>query len=311
MMTNKTNTVPTPIQPAAWVEDPRRIAATWVLVVAVSALVDLMFVELTGAVPAWLALTRLAALAALTAVGSFWRPARALRDPAALFLAVFALNEVRVRLDFTLLPLQAFFGSTPFDARMQAEQTGKLVVSAVMIGLMLLLGYRRQAFFLTRGRLTAPIVPAPWLGFPKPVAWPVFGLQWGFYIAATLAVLMVLGARPDAVHLSRMLPAVPSILFYAALNAFNEEMTYRAPFLASLERIGGSHQALWMTAYFFGIAHYFGTPGGLLGGIASVFMGWILGKAMLETRGLFWAWWMHFLSDAVIFTFLTLALVRQ
>ena len=38
-------------------------------------------------------------------------------------------------------------------------------------------------------------------------------------------------------------------------------------------------------------------------------MGWILGKAMLETRGLFWAWWMHFLSDLVIFVFIALTLV--
>lgn len=33
-------------------------------------------------------------------------------------------------------------------------------------------------------------------------------------------------------------------------------------------------------------------------------MGWILGKAILETRGLFWAWCIHLLSDVVIFTFI-------
>ncbi len=108
-----------------------------------------------------------------------------------------------------------------------------------------------------------------------------------------------------------MLPVLPSILFYAALNAFNEEMTYRAPMLAALEPVGGSRQALWMAAYFFGIAHYFGTPGGILGGIVSIFMGWILGKGMLETRGLFWTWWIHFLSDVAIFAFLTLALLKD
>ena len=30
---------------------------------------------------------------------------------------------------------------------------------------------------------------------------------------------------------------------------------------------------------------------------------------MIETRGLFWAWWIHFLSDVVIFAFLTMALI--
>ena len=40
----------------------------------------------------------------------------------------------------------------------------------------------------------------------------------------------------------------------------------------------------------------------------AIFMGWILGKA-LETRGVFWAWWIHFLSDLVIFVFIALTLV--
>ncbi len=29
---------------------------------------------------------------------------------------------------------------------------------------------------------------------------------------------------------------------------------------------------------------------------------------MLETRGLLWAWWMHFLSDVAIFFFLAMSL---
>ncbi len=78
------------------------------------------------------------------------------------------------------------------------------------------------------------------------------------------------------------LSMLPSIL-YAALNAFNEEMTFRAPMLATLEPTGGSLHAWWMSAYFFGIAHYFGTPGGLAGAVLSIFMGWMLEKAMLET----------------------------
>jgi len=80
--------------------------------------------------------------------------------------------------------------------------------------------------------------------------------------------------------------------------------------LATLDPVSGSKQALWQSAYFFGIAHYFGTPGGVLGGLLSIFMGWILGKGMVETRGLFWTWWIHFLSDIAIFTFLTAVLLQ-
>ena len=88
------------------------------------------------------------------------------------------------------------------------------------------------------------------------------------------------------------------------MNAFNEEMTYRASMLATLETPVGYKNAWWLSALYFGIAHFYGVPYGWLGIALAAFNGWLLGKAMLETRGLFWAWWMHFLQDIVIFTFL-------
>jgi len=196
-----------------------------------------------------------------------------------------------------------------FDARMQAEQVAKLAVALGMIAVLLLLQMRPREFFLAPGDLTAPIRPAPLLGFPKPESWLRFGLIWGFGIAAALAIAQSLILRPSPAQWRDVLPMLPSIVVYAAMNAFAEEMTYRAPMLATLARAVGATKALWLSAFSFGVAHYFGIPGGALGAIASIFMGWILGKAMLETRGLFWAWWIHFLSDVVIFAFVALALV--
>jgi hypothetical protein len=60
---------------------------------------------------------------------------------------------------------------------------------------------------------------------------------------------------------------------------------------------------------FFGIAHFYGVPYGFLGVGLATLNGWLLGKAMLETRGMFWAWWMHFLQDIVIFTFIAMGVV--
>ena len=57
--------------------------------------------------------------------------------------------------------------------------------------------------------------------------------------------------KPNSEIWLKVVPILPSILFYAALNSFNEEITYRSPLLATLEPIGGSRQALWMAAYFF------------------------------------------------------------
>ncbi|MBX7244273.1 MAG: CPBP family intramembrane metalloprotease [Candidatus Sumerlaeaceae bacterium] len=285
-------------------------AVAWGVTILTSSLPDILCAEFLKAGPLWLPYAKMGLLLTLALAALAWKPLRPLRTFFTMLFLFFGLLRLWTHFDFTWPALQSLFGASVFDARMQAEQTGKFVLSLAMMAALLILGYRRREFFLARGDLRTPIEPVRWLGFPKPDPWPRFALQWGLYIAVALSVVQYLGMRPTGATLVRVLPILPSILFYAALNAFNEEMTYRAPMLATLEPVGGSRHALWMSAWFFGIAHYFGTPGGLMGGIASIFMGWILGKAMLETRGLFWAWWIHFLSDVVIFTFLTAAMLR-
>ena len=288
--------------------DRRLTLFAWAVTALISILPEILFNEFGQTIPNWLTTAKMGLLAVLALISLYWPRLAGLRAFFIAMLAFFAFSEARLRIDFTLPWLQKLFGSTAFDARMQAEQTGKLALSLAMILILLQLGFKRREFFLTRGAWRTPITPVRWLGFPKADAWPVFGLQWGFYIALGLAAAQYFFLRPDGVQLRAALSMLPSILFYAALNAFNEEMTFRAPMLATLEPTGGSLHAWGMSAYFFGIAHYFGTPGGLAGAVLSIFMGWMLGKAMLETRGLLWAWWMHFLSDVAIFSFLAMSL---
>jgi hypothetical protein len=90
----------------------------------------------------------------------------------------------------------------------------------------------------------------------------------------------------------------------AVLNAFNEEMSYKASFLSMLEGVVGRRQSLLLMAAYFGILHYYGVPYGVVGVVLATFLGWFLGKSMLETRGLFWAWFIHFWQDVLIFFFL-------
>lgn len=68
-------------------------------------------------------------------------------------------------------------------------------------------------------------------------------------------------------------------------------------------------QTLFLTAAFFGLAHYYGVPYGIIGVVMSTFLGWMEGKAMLETRGFFWAWFIHFWQDVSIFSFLAMGAV--
>ena len=98
------------------------------------------------------------------------------------------------------------------------------------------------------------------------------------------------------------------------MNAIGEELTFRAPLLATLRGITGTspaefaakgdgrQSALWLTSVYFGLAHYLnGDPSGWIGFLLTAFIAYVLGKSIYETRGIFWAWFIHFVADIPIF----------
>lgn len=284
------------------------IATAWAVMLIVSMLPNAIWHELTGTTPAWLSWAKIGLLALLTAAALAWKALRPLRDFFLLLLVIFASEELSGRLT-AHAAWQGWFSGT-FVRGMLGIQLSRLVVSMIIIGTLLALRYRRRDFFLAPGQLDAPIKPVPWLGFPKPDPWTNFGGQFALYISLGTLLFLVLGGRPSPNALLGAIPVFPAILVFAALNAFNEEMTYRASLLAGLEPTLGPQQALWLTALFFGIGHYFGVPYGIIGVIMASFLGWMMGKAMLETRGFFWAWLIHFLQDVLIFTFMAIESIK-
>lgn len=94
------------------------------------------------------------------------------------------------------------------------------------------------------------------------------------------------------------------VLVLAGLNAFSEEVAFRAGPLAIIRDVIGDRQAMFLVATLFAVPHYFGVPYGVVGvGMAWVFAWWVT-KSMIETRGILWAWFIHLLQDVVIFSFL-------
>lgn len=290
--------------------DGRRLVVSWIAVLLLSAIPAIVAAQVAGSVPGWLVVAQGGIVALLVVVAILVPRLRPLWRYGVSAGALIAFSWAATLVDWNVPALQGLLGGSAFDARMQAEQTGKLAVTFGMIAVLLAMRLRPRDFFLVPGDLTAPIRPVRLLGFPRPDTWRRFGLIWGFGIAGALAVVGFALVRPEPSQLQALLPVAPAIVVSAALNAFSEEMTYRAPMLATLEPVVGGRHALWQAAVFFGVAHYFGIPGGLVGAVLSIFMGWMLSKAMLETRGLFWAWWIHFLSDVVIFSFIALGLTR-
>lgn len=235
-----------------------------------------------------------------------WSAIRPLRPFFVLFL-VLAVVEWFVFTRLDQLPVyRSWLNNPSFNVFMLAEQSLRLIVTLVIIAVLFFLHGRLDRFFLVKGDTNAPIEPVRALGIKEGERWGKTGVIFAVAISSGTLLFLILAGRPPLDIVLRAMPFLPAILLAAALNAFNEEMTYKASFLSVLEEPLGKHHALWLMAAYFGIGHFYGVPYGVIGVLMAGFLGWLLGKSMLETRGLWWAWFIHFWQDVLIFSFLAI-----
>lgn len=206
-------------------------------------------------------------------------------------------------------PFHGWLQNPSFNVYMLAEQALNLMVTLVMIATLLLMGKKPADFYLRRGKIDAPAGPVGWLGIGPGARWRSLGAILTPCISLGTLAFLVLAGRPPVDLVIRALPYLPFVILFAATNAFNEEVTYKASFLSVLDGAVGPRHALYMVAAFFGIAHFYGIPYGLVGVALATFLGWILAKSMQETGGLFWAWFIHFWQDVWIFSFLAIGAI--
>jgi hypothetical protein len=284
------------------------LIAAWIVVILTSALPKVILQEvfhqtISADMQAVMSLS-VAAVGILAAL--IWKPLRPLLPLLGLF-AVLVGGQWLVynRID-TLGSYPAWLKNRSFNIYMLAEQSLNLMVTLIIIAALLLMGKKPASFYLVPGNLSAPVQPIRWLGVKQGERWSRFGLMMTFFISLGTLAFLVIAGRPPLDIVVRALPFLPAVLLAAAVNAFTEEMTYKASFLSVLENPLGPHQALYMVAYYFGIGHYYGVPYGVVGVILAAFLGWLLARSMQNTRGMFWAWFIHFWQDVWIFSFLAI-----
>ncbi|MFK5647841.1 CPBP family intramembrane glutamic endopeptidase [Ornithinimicrobium sp. LYQ121] len=288
------------------------IVVAWVVVILVSLLPRAILqegfrVEVSATASALISAAVLGTALFLSIV---WREVRLLRP----FLILFVVLVGAEWLVFTAVDqhpaYRRWLNDPSFAVYMPAEQSLRLMVTVLVVVALLVLRRRPSRFFLTTGNLSAPMQRVRWLGVEEGTRWSRFGPIAAVALSGgTLAFLVIAGAPPvDLV--AQAAPLLPVVLVAAALNAYNEEVTYRASFLSVLEGPVGRGHALLMVAAYFGIGHYYGVPYGLVGVAMAFALGWLLGRSMLETRGLFWAWFIHFWQDVLIFSFLAIGSIR-
>jgi hypothetical protein len=236
----------------------------------------------------------------------FWSAMRSLRPFFVLFIVLVIVEWfVFTRVD-QLSFYQSWLKNPSFNVFMLAEQSLRLMVTLIIIAALFILKKTRSAFFLVKGDTNALTEPVNWMGIKPGERWKQVGRNFSVILSLGTLTFLILAGRPPLDIAIRALPFLPAILLAATLNAFNEEMTYKASFLSVLEAVVGRNQALWLMAAYFGIGHFYGVPYGVIGVLMAGFLGWFLGKSMLETRGLGWAWFIHFWQDVLIFSFLAI-----
>ena len=284
------------------------LVTAWIVVILCSMLPRILLQEIFGqsVSPDMQAIIALSVILVILLASFAWEPLRRLWSFLILFAVLVGIQWLVYNRIDELPFYRAWLRNPSFNVFMLAEQSLNLMVTLVMIAALFLMGKKRKEFYLARGDVDAPVEPVRWMGVKPGERWKKFGLILTLCISLGTLTFLVIAGRPPLDIVIQALPFLPAILLAAALNAFNEEVTYKAAFLSVLESPVGPRQALTMVAYFFGIMHFYGVPYGVVGVILATFLGWILAKSMQETRGLFWAWFIHFWQDVWIFSFLAI-----
>lgn len=174
--------------------------------------------------------------------------------------------------------------------------------------LLIFLRISRKEVFIAHfrnGEISAPILPEPWIGIkPKKTEnWKHFGRNFAIIITAVTAfIVFIQVVKQGNVNWSSWLKYLHFILLFSLINSFVEEVITRFGVVVSLKDVLSDKIIPFVSAAIFGTIHFWGTPGGVFGILFAGFLGWFLSKSIIETRGIYWAWLIHFLQDVVIFS---------
>lgn len=287
----------------------RKNTAIGFLVTLVASIgLDIVLITALGHLPPWLMPAKLAFLAALLASSLFVKTLRGFRRLLILLITILASQWLFDFLKPTPLWTASFPANT-FAGNLGGTILLKLVTVIPVVLVLYLLAGSWATAYLTRGDLGAKAEKIPWLGIQgNQISWAKLSIVSAFLIALGTVLLTVLTATGGAIkqNPTRLLGQLPLILLLAAVNSACEGIVFRSAILASLRDTLPKGSILLIAAAFFGLAHYYGVPSGILGAAMSGVLGWYLCRSMYETGGFLSSWIIHFLQDVVIFSTLYL-----
>lgn len=199
---------------------------------------------------------------------------------------------------------------TRFEGRRALREVwyqGAALVAAIVLLLLNRLMHPGFASVTNLGDSAAPAPGMEWLGVPSSTPWSEIGPTLVVIpLTATIAVTYFQIIRKRSVNWKLLPKALSLSLVFSLFNSLTEEIIFRLIPVEGLSALLPPAVVALICAAGFGIPHYFGNPGKLIGVAMAGFLGWIAALSVLQTGGLAWAWGIHFAQDVPIIAFLFL-----
>lgn len=237
--------------------------------------------------------------AALIALTYLWTAVRPLRSYFLIMTMIYVVTIAVSFLQQSSIWISWFGPEKTWLTRSFGDRLGIVLMALALAGILALLGQKRKDFFFTFGNVNAP---AQGMRLPWKIAGP--------FIALLLTALFTYGIFAMSsltITIADILPILPRVFVLAIMNAFGEEMAYRAAPLSQLWQIIGKRQAVWLMALWFGLGHFYGGVSfGAVGVVWLTLVAVLFGKAMIETKGLAVPVFIHLWGDVVLYIILAL-----
>eukprot|EP01083_Nonionella_stella_P298949 1014517_1 len=232
-------------------------------------------------------------------------------------LCLSTLYYIKQMVEDKTIPELQIIGLSPIEKEVKHHLTYNISKTIFALSLLPVIYVTNSSNFKTFfkfGNLHAPVQSSKLyqlFRFETNTNWKRFGgsmsLSMSFGTAAFLYYFKVRHAKITDLK-RKFKDKLPYIVLFSLCTSFTEEMISRFGVISPLYGMIDDDKIHLLCAAVFGIPHYFGIPGGAIGSLMAAYLGYNGSKAIVETKGIAMAWFMHFVQDVVIYSAMLLTM---
>lgn len=222
-----------------------------------------------------------------------------------LVLTVIVIVELLTKFIASSSLWQVTFDKNSFVGNFGGSILLKVIGIIPVVAVLIALFKSPKEVFISKGDFSVKVEEIKWLSIKKDkISWRKLTIISATLISIGTALLTIGTVTGTSANLNtnNLIKYFPFAVVFAILNSLCEGIVYRNAVLGSLKNVLPKNELIFIAAMFFGIAHYYGAPSGMVGVAMSGVLGWFLTRSMYETKGFVSSWIIHCMQDIVIFS---------